>query len=234
MALLGTLLLAACWRNDGHLAPVHSIGQPSYLTSHHYRVLRGDTLYAIAWRYGMDYRDLARINHIKPPYALKPGQVLYTRMPTQSKPQPAVVAKPIIHHKPKPKKRRHHSIKPHYINAWRWPTQGRVLAAYTRANRGIDIAGRFGQAVTSSAAGQVVYAGHGLRTYGNLIIIKHNKDYLSAYAHNSKLLVKEGQRVHQGQQIARMGKSGGKLVMLHFEIRRKGRPVNPLSLLPRR
>ncbi len=115
---------------------------------------------------------------------------------------------------------------------WIWPTKGKVLEGFTESTKGIDIAGKPGQPVTASAAGKVVYSGAGLRGYGKLIIIKHNNTYLSAYAHNNKLLVKEGQTVARGQQIAEMGNTDTSLIKLHFEIRKNGKPVDPLKHLP--
>jgi lipoprotein NlpD len=117
---------------------------------------------------------------------------------------------------------------------WSWPTSGKVLTPFNdSANlKGVDISGKSGQPVTASAAGKVVYAGSGLRGYGKLVIIKHNKTFLSAYAHNSNILVKEGQQVTKGQKIAEMGNSDADAVKLHFEIRRLGKPVDPLKFLP--
>ena len=115
---------------------------------------------------------------------------------------------------------------------WTWPAKGRLLEAFSEATKGIDIAGKAGEAVTASAAGKVVYSGAGLRGYGKLIIIKHNNTYLSAYAHNNKILVKEGQTVAKGQKIGEMGSTDTDLVKLHFEIRKNGRPVDPLKHLP--
>lgn len=123
------------------------------------------------------------------------------------------------------------------ISSWRWPTDGKVIENFSGAeggNKGIDIAGSKGQAIVATADGRVVYAGNALRGYGNLIIIKHNDDYLSAYAHNDTLLVKERQEVKAGEQIATMGSSGTSSVRLHFEIRYKGKSVNPLGYLPKR
>lgn len=115
---------------------------------------------------------------------------------------------------------------------WLWPTKGKVLEGFSEGTKGIDISGTLGQAVNASAAGKVVYSGGGLRGYGKLIIIKHNSTYLSAYAHNNKLLVKEGQTVSKGQKIAEMGSTDSSLVKLHFEIRKNGKPVDPLKHLP--
>lgn len=121
--------------------------------------------------------------------------------------------------------------------AWRWPTSGNIVQGFSNAdggNKGIDISGSRGQAVNAAAAGRVVYAGNALRGYGNLIIIKHNDDYLSAYAHNESILVKDQQEVKAGQQIAKMGSSGTNTVKLHFEIRYKGKSVDPVRYLPKR
>ena len=123
------------------------------------------------------------------------------------------------------------------ITTWRWPTNGKIIDSFSASeggNKGIDIAGSRGQAVVSTAAGRVVYAGNALRGYGNLIIIKHNDDYLSAYAHNDTMLVREQQEVTAGQKIATMGNTGTSSVRLHFEIRYKGKSVNPLRYLPQR
>ena len=115
---------------------------------------------------------------------------------------------------------------------WSWPAKGRVVATFTDANKGIDIAGNKGDAVLASAAGRVVYSGTGLRGYGKLVILKHNETWLSAYAHNVKLLVNEGDIVRKGQKIAEMGASDTDAVKLHFEIRKQGSPVDPLKQLP--
>lgn len=123
----------------------------------------------------------------------------------------------------------------HKISKWLWPTKGRVIKKFSvgdQGNKGIDIAGRRGQPVVSTASGTVVYSGNALRGYGNLVIIKHNDNYLSAYAHNSQLLVHEGQSVKAGQKIATMGSSGTSSVRLHFEIRYQGKSVNPKRYLP--
>lgn len=118
--------------------------------------------------------------------------------------------------------------------AWGWPTKGKVLAGFNENGgpKGVQIAGEMGQAVVASAGGRVVYTGSGLRGYGNLVIIKHNNTYLSAYAHNRSVLVKQGENVAKGQKIAEMGNSDASRVMLHFEIRRLGKPVDPMKFLP--
>jgi lipoprotein NlpD len=120
--------------------------------------------------------------------------------------------------------------------AWRWPSSGVVVSGFSPAKgkKGLDIRGKLGQQIIAAADGNVVYSGSGLIGYGNLVIIKHNDTYLSAYGHNRRLLVKEGESVKQGEKIAEMGDSGKEGVILHFEIRRDGKPVNPLGYLPKR
>ncbi|MEW7312045.1 murein hydrolase activator NlpD [Buttiauxella gaviniae] len=123
------------------------------------------------------------------------------------------------------------------ISTWRWPTDGKIIENFSATdggNKGIDIAGSKGQAVVATASGRVVYAGNALRGYGNLIIIKHNDDYLSAYAHNDTMLVREQEEIKAGQKIATMGSTGTSSTRLHFEIRYKGKSVNPLRYLPQR
>jgi lipoprotein NlpD len=119
--------------------------------------------------------------------------------------------------------------------AWAWPASGAVLAGFDESRqKGLAIAGKAGDPVLAAADGRVVYAGAGLRGYGNLVIVKHNNTYLTAYAHNQTLLVKEDQAVRRGQKIAEMGSSDAERVQLHFEIRRQGKPVDPSRLLPAR
>ena len=117
---------------------------------------------------------------------------------------------------------------------WAWPSKGKIIASFNESAslKGLDISGKAGQPVLASAPGKVVYSGSGLRGYGKLVIIKHNKTFLSAYAHNSQILVREGQTVTKGQRIAEMGDSDADQVKLHFEIRRMGKPVDPLKYLP--
>jgi lipoprotein NlpD len=120
------------------------------------------------------------------------------------------------------------------VKRWRWPAKGKVVTSFSRSGgKGIDIAGKFGQVIVAASDGSVVYSGSGLIGYGQLIIVKHNKRYLSAYAHNNKILVKEGDTVKGGQRIAEMGRSGSNRAMLHFEIRRDGKPIDPMRYLPK-
>ncbi len=119
--------------------------------------------------------------------------------------------------------------------SWSWPGSGRIIGTFNDStNKGVDVSGNVGDAVLAAASGRVVYVGSGLRGYGNLVIVKHNDTYLSAYAHNSEILVKEGQAVQRGQKIAALGSSDADRPKLHFEIRRQGKPVDPLKYLPTR
>ena len=120
------------------------------------------------------------------------------------------------------------------VSGWGWPPQGKVIARFTDSNKGLDIGGKTGQPVSAAAKGKVVYSGSGLRGYGKLVIIKHDATFLSAYAHNNNILVKEGQSVTRGQKIAEMGSTDADRVKLHFEVRRNGKTVNPLNYLPAR
>jgi len=201
-----------------------------------HRVHRGDTLYSIAFRYGLDYRDLARWNNIPSPYTIYPGQVLrlHPRASRPRHPAPPThthVAK--THTAAHTGKRRRHATAASGIK-WQWPTSGTLMDSNTpTSKKGIDITGKTGQSVKAAAGGSVVYSGSGLLGYGKLIIIKHNDTFLSAYAHNDRILVKEGDRVTGGQEIATMGIGNDGEPVLHFEIRKNGKPVDPLARLPK-
>jgi lipoprotein NlpD len=219
-------------------------GKPGY-----YTVRQGDTLIRIALESGQNWRDIARWNNLDNPNVIEVGQVLRVLPPAAAEtvavralppasgasasmpsasaasaargtasapPQPAVPAEEEV--------------------GWAWPTGGGgVLAGFDeQKNKGLDIGGKAGDPVLAAADGRVVYAGAGLRGYGNLIILKHNNTYLTAYAHNQSLLVKEDQTVRKGQKIAEMGSSDTDRVKLHFEIRRQGKPVDPSRYLPAR
>jgi len=193
-----------------------------------YVVQRGDTLSGIAARYRLDWRQLARINGIRAPYTVYPGQRLrLSGAPAPSSPAPqAGSATP---QPPLPPRR------PSRI-PWQWPTEGPVVRRYNPSDlqKGIDIRGTLGQPVRAAGAGRVVYSGDGLPGYGELVIIKHDEEFLSAYGHNQVRLVNEGDAVKVGQQIARMGQGEGGVPLLHFQIRLGGQPVDPLAYLPRR
>lgn len=246
-----------------------------------YAVRRGDTLYGIAFRHGLDYRDVAAWNRITAPYTIYPGQRLRLAPPAggrsaiamplpkpsapppgapgafetvsapgrpagpdvapppaspaaPSSPAPAAgnVAPALV---PPPVPVPAVSAGPASAAGWRWPTRGRLIGRYVAGDpkrQGLDIAGNAGQPVLAAADGVVVYSGAGLVGYGELVIIKHSDEWLSAYAHNRRRLVAEGQAVKGGQAIAELGRSGTSRDMLHFEIRRNGKPVDPLPLLP--
>lgn len=259
-------LVVACGGNPP--APVEdrqsrSQPQPARGT---YGVQRGDTLYSIAFRYGLDYRRLAAANGIPAPYTIYPGQRLQLReadpplrsasnsssrpvagvsapapaSPPATKPAPAsktLVTKPSSRPATTTGSTRPAAAAPvgGPVKAWRWPTSGKVIRRYSSTvHKGIDIGGKIGDPIEAVAAGQVVYAGTGIVGLGELIIIKHNDIYLSAYGHNHRLLVAEGATVRAGQKIAEKGNSGTDKVQLHFEIRKEGKPIDPLRLLPRR
>ena len=232
--------------------------QPDY-----YVVQGGDTLYSIAWKLGVNYRELASSNAIRSPYTIYKGQRLRVKpaanpsvaKPVALQPRPAVtassapatapaataVAKPVSKPAPKvaskpttavPAK----STAQAYDGKWVWPTRGRVLSRFQSSGagkQGIDIGGHADQPVKAAAHGKVVYAGSGLVGYGRLIIVKHNENLLSAYGHNNKLLVNEGEQVSAGQMIAKMGSSGTNRNELYFEIRKNGKPTDPLKYLPK-
>lgn len=188
-----------------------------------YRVRHDDTLYSIAWRFGLDYRYLAKINHINPPYHIEPSQLLYLRSGKTQKHLNKRVSRP-LHSEREPTAS---------VSQWLWPATGPIVRGFSELNKGLNIGGHLGAPIYATAPGKVVYSGNGLRAYGNLIIIKHNSLFLSAYAYNNRVLVKEGDWVSGGQKIAEMG-SNARHAILHFEIRRSGKPVNPLSYLGRR
>ncbi|HLB57242.1 MAG TPA: peptidoglycan DD-metalloendopeptidase family protein, partial [Gammaproteobacteria bacterium] len=194
----------------------------------------------IAWEFGLDYRALATANHMGPPYEINVGQLL--KMTNIPKGHFQIVAPPTIKQAPTTKKpiKPEHKIQKYHtypsipVRTWIWPTQGRVVLSFTASlagNKGIDIAAREGQPIRAAANGEVVYSGDGVRGYGNLIIIKHNSTFLSAYAFNKSVFVRLGQRVRAGQRIALMGRNTAGKPMLHFEIRRNGQPVNPMRYL---
>lgn len=250
--MIATIVLLAGCGTDGIYVPVVGPGERTAERGDAYVVKRGDTLYSIAFRYGLDYKELAKANRIPPPYtifvdqrlrltaavpdepdgapatAVTTGKTGNTAAPRTSRPPPAVSAPPDPVEAPQ--------VADSGIR-WDWPYEGEVVAAFSlsgKVNKGIDIRGRSGDPVRSSADGVVVYAGGGLRGYGKLVIVKHNDRYLSAYGHNESIVVKEGDKVRQGQVVARIGGASGTGDVLHFEIRRDGKPRDPLQYLPPR
>lgn len=254
LGLIVVLVLAGC--NTPSIFQDDRYNPPVYWGRHVVR--EGETLYSIAWRYGRDYRELGNANGINAPYNIRPGQVLRLdvrgtvasgqRQPNRqpvataspaSKPQasPKPQPKPMVSKAPDTSSPLRGQTQTVSTIEWRWPHVGTVLANYSTAgkvNKGVDIAGNPGDPIRAAASGNVVYAGSGLLGYGNLIIVNHNEHYLSAYAHNRKILVQEGEDVTAGQVIAELGSSGADRPKLHFEIRKNGNPVDPSHYLPPR
>lgn len=244
-------LMLACGSNSR--APVGERIHYAPSKSAYHIVRKGESLYSIAWLYGYDFQTLARWNGIRPPYTIFVGQRLRVKPPASGpqtafrqkneRPPPPQPVKPPAGSSARAASDNAASVKPHpqlgqtAAIRFSWPVKGPVIKNFDSINggkTGIGIGGSSGATVRAAADGKVVYAGSGLVGYGRLIIIKHNKIYLSAYGHNQKILVKEGDWVRRGQAIATMGSSGTNRVMLHFEIRRYGKPVDPVKYLPRR
>ncbi len=249
--ILSILVVLAGCVSGSNRAPVQDRGASASKSQGYHLVSKGETLFAIAWRYGLDYKALARRNGIGRGYVIYPGQKIYLNqtvkparvvtkvVPSSSKP-PTVKSPPKNTVRSKtPTSERSEPVMYTSKGAvkWQWPTQGVIIKKFSSQkslNKGVDLDGRLGDSVHAAAAGQVVYAGNGIRGYGNLLIIKHSERFLSAYAHNSRLLVKEQSVVKAGQVIAEIGNSGTDQHKLHFEIRRDGKPVDPLQYLPTR
>lgn len=220
-------------------APVTDLSPQQKVTTH-YTVIKGDTLHAISFRTGIDYRKLAVWNHLSDPYRIFVGDVL--RLTTSSSnvsgrtitsattsPTQGVIIKPKLASTPLPQ-----ASLPKRVAKWQWPTKGKLTQTFSKpkAQYGIQISAKKKTPIHSAAKGQVVYAGNAIKGYGELVIVKHSPTFISAYAHNDKILVKEGDQVRAGQLLANMGSTGTKGVKLHFEIRKDGEPVNPLRYLP--
>jgi lipoprotein NlpD len=234
---------------------IENAGKPGY-----YTVRSGDTLIRIGLDHGQSSRDLARWNNLDNPNRIEVGQVLrivptvgagaVAKAVTQGSlplgppsilaPLPPVADKPAsqpaaVASAPSAPFAATPAVFPDDDITWIWPTSGPILAGFDEVkNKGLDIGGSAGDPVLAAADGRVVYVGAGLRGYGNLIILKHNNTYLTAYAHNQTLLIKEDQTVRKGQKIAEMGSSDADRVKLHFEVRRQGKPVDPSKYLPPR
>lgn len=238
------LFLSGCTSHKLTYAPVTDASIIEPIPKKGIRIVqKGDSFYSIAWRYGLDSHDLARRNHLTRPYHIHVGQVVYLKGHA-----PIILNKPVMQlpitksikvtqksfipklkkMEPEPKLLSEPSGN---IKHWIKPSRGPIVASFSNSNKGINISGHLGDPIFASAKGKVVYSGDGLRGYGNLIIIEHNQIYMTAYAHNQSLLVKEGDWVKAGQVIAKMGNSGTHKVMLHFEIRKNGKPINPMIYL---
>ncbi|NNM60110.1 MAG: peptidoglycan DD-metalloendopeptidase family protein [Legionellales bacterium] len=241
MLILASLnLTQAQAQAQANNSPDKSLGQGYYV------VKKDDTLYSIAWQFGLDYRVIVAMNHLSPPYALVVGESLFLVEKGHTAPPGLGNPPVVVKHLPSSTSNSSGATVPasqkvvasqsssstviKSVN-WIWPTQGKVIKAYSMQaadlNKGVDIQGKLGQNIVASASGEVVYSGNGIPGYGNLIIIKHNADYLTAYAHNEKNLVKEGEHVKVGQAIALMGRGNTGTPILHFEIRYRGKPINP-------
>ena len=207
-------------------------------------VRRGDTLYGIAFRNGLDYRDVAAWNGIGAPYTIYPGQRLRLSgsgsaggRTVATRPGNEPVRRPTPSTTTRPPTQAPPPSAPASKLGWAWPAEGGLISTFAGGDptrQGIDIAGKRGDPVRAAADGVVVYSGAGLVGYGELVIVKHDESWLSAYGHNRARLVAEGARVRAGQQIAEMGRTGADRDMLHFEIRFDGKPVDPLRYLPKR
>ncbi|MFW2404071.1 MAG: peptidoglycan DD-metalloendopeptidase family protein [Gammaproteobacteria bacterium] len=194
----------------------------------------GDTIYSIAFRYDVDQRALMAWNGIDNAALIRVGQRLRLSPPSGSS---GAAPPPRSAGSSRSTKPQSTPSQPAQSVRWQWPSDGAVIAVYgssTKTRSGIQIGGKQGQPVRAASGGRIVYAGTALAGYGHLLIIKHNNDYLSAYGHNDRLLVKEGDQVAAGQRIADMGIGPGKRPLLHFEIRLRGEPVNPVGYLPKR
>lgn len=284
MLLLPLLVISGCSSNSAY-APISDLSASDQRRSSTsavrsapasaatYTVRKGDTLYGIAFKYGLDYRQLARANNINNSYAIYPGQKLKLNtssvargsdaapLADRTEPKPQTSVKPV---KSSVKEARKQPAKPKNTQngtkvtkpvkkpatagntatlaanrklQWQWPTRGKIVQGYSssgKVNKGINFLGERGEPVYAAESGKVVYVGSGLLGYGNLVIINHNQTFLSAYGHNSKILVRENDIVKIGDKIAEIGSSGATRNMLHFEIRRNGSPVDPKKYLPKR
>ena len=258
--MIFSIVIVSC-RNQINYAPVSSSSYVHHLNQggghdqqNVYLVKPRDTLYSIAFRYDKDFRKLAELNHIQSPYLLKAGQKLYLYIPIQKRLQnkdiyknrfdkplrkPALTSPQAVRKKVQISfSRKNTGSRPQSqvlkkSSHWIWPIQGRIVKAYApnQNSKGIDIVGRRGDTIKASTQGVVAYAGNGLPGYGNLIIIKHEKNFLTAYSHNEINWVKEGQHVNAGQAIAKIGMIDRKFYGLHYEIRQSGHPVNPMHYL---
>lgn len=233
VVLLMGLLLVACSSNK---AGTSKASAGSYNGSV-YTVKRGDTLSRISRMTGSSVGELARLNGISAPYTLEIGQKIRVKSSSGSS---SASKKTAVAKTSKPRSSSGSTVAkvaapPVGSKCWIWPTTGKVIEPFSDSdggNKGIDIAGKRGQPIYAAAAGTVVYVGNQLRGYGNLVMIKHNEDYITAYAHNETMLVNTSQKVTAGQKIATMGSTGSDSVNLHFQIRYRANAIDPLRYLP--
>ncbi len=275
LIIIALLLMMGC--SSPYQSPVTEIDEPRFLDSDRiHRVNSGETLYAVAWIYDLDFLHIARVNNLSSPYTIFPGQILnvdpraiaspqtrsntasvsqatsrtrevtrststQTRAPVAGSSNNPATAPAASGPTGRPAATASVQVNPVVVRQgpvnWAWPAQGNIIGRFSDTGvetKGINIAGKTGDPVSAAGDGEVVYAGRGLLRYGDLIIIKHNDRFLSAYAHNSAMLVSEGDKVSRGQKIAELGSTGVDTEMLHFEIRLEGKPVDPLAYLPSR
>ena len=254
------LLLSAC--SASQYAPVQDLGYSTAQivsanrvqnTPLSYQVKPGDTMFAIAWRFGWDYKKLAKANAINSPYTIYVGQVIYfneinDNSAIKAPVEKGAVKKPVVIAKETPKKQPYSASKKvdkspilkAYTGSksvkWSWPLRGKLIQVFANkagTSNGIDLSSSLGKPVKSASSGIIVYSGSGIQGYGKLVVVKHNDTFLSAYAYNSRILVEEGAIVSAGQVIAEVGKGPQLDPRLHFEIRKNGKPVNPLRYLPK-
>jgi lipoprotein NlpD len=236
-------LASGCSSTNGGV-PVFNAGENIFFGSRSHTVRPGETLYSIAFRYGLDFNEIARANNIKSPYLIFVNQKI--TLPRASSSKSNSTDKPQSKSKKtkKTKKAKSSASKSQQKTQtndskiqWRWPISGEMVGGFSlsgKVNKGVDLRGKLGESVLSAGDGVVVYAGGGLRGYSKLVIVKHSDRYLSAYGNNGAIYVKEGDKVTAGEKIAVIGSSGSKIEILHFEIRRNGKPENPLIYLPKR
>lgn len=235
--------LSSCAVDDIYAPVVY----PGSLSNGYYVVQKGDTLYSIAFRFGLDFKQVAKINNIKAPYIIHIRQKIRIKGVSADRTTDSAPIEPdrsvsVSKNNPSSKPAIATPVQAYTGKSnlrWIWPLKGQVAKKFALSgdiNKGIDIEGKPGQSVVAAEDGMVVYAGGGLRGYGKLVIVKHNDRYLSAYGNNEKLMVKEGQSVKAGDKISRIGPRAGQgkkdSAELHFEIRRDGKPQNPIRLLP--
>lgn len=251
-ALLLCALVTGCAYDSFHYSDLNAYNSSpktkSIPTSGVHRVRSGDTLFSIAFSYGLDYRKVAGINGIKAPYTIYPNQKIrltgspkYVAQSTTST-VPKRTAESVtknstakVNSSSKPVSTV--NVPDKNVSSWHWPVIGSVTKGFSNAgvsSKGIDIRGKDAEHVKAAADGIVVYAGNGLIGYGNLVIVKHNDVYLSAYAYNERILVKEKQSVRAGDSLAIIGGKGKERPLLHFEVRRDGQPIDPLKVLPKK
>ena len=241
VSALAMMVLAGCASRQTR-APVTDLSNGNHAAeaqpaSGTYVVRPGDTLYKIAQEHNVDVATLVRLNGISDPGQLRVGQTLrLSGSSAGAQPVPVTPATPVATPEPAapPAESTPARASDASVVSWDWPAKGKIIQGFNSNTKGIDIAGTVGDPVVAAASGKVMYAGNGVRGLGNLILLGHDKGFITAYAHNQKLLVKTGQTVKKGAKIATIGQTDTTSPRLHFEIRRSGTPVNPLSYLPSR